>query len=59
MVVVVDVVVVATGSGGPLTRGVPIHSKCMPSGIGKVPPHAKPCRRNASTIRASMVGTVP
>lgn len=56
---VVDVVVVLGGSGGPVTRGSPMYSKCMPSAIGNVPPHAKPCRRNTSTMRSSIVGVAP
>jgi hypothetical protein len=59
-VVVVDVVeVVPGGNFGPVTRGVPMNSKCMPSAMGKVPPHANPCRRNTSTMRSSMVGALP
>ena len=45
-VVVVVVVVVDDGSGAPETRGGPMSSKCMPSGMLHVPPHAKPLRRN-------------
>ncbi len=56
---VVEVVVVLGGSGGPVTRGSPMYSKCMPSAIGNVPPHAKPCRRNTSTMRSSIVGVAP
>jgi hypothetical protein len=42
-VVLVDVVdVVPGGSFGPVTRGFPMYSKCIPSVIGNVPPHAKP-----------------
>ncbi len=54
-VVVVLVVGGALGSGGPSIRGVPMNSKCMPSVIGKLPPQAKPFRRNTSTIRGSIV----
>lgn len=46
-VVVVDVDVVDDGSGAPVIRGSPTNSKCMPSGMLHVPPHAKPLRRNA------------
>ena len=49
----------ATGSGGPVTRGVPMNSKCIPSGVAQVPPHAKPCRRKASTMRRSITGGRP
>ena len=44
-VVVVDVVVVDDGSVGPTMRGGPMSSKCMPSGMLHVPPHANPLRR--------------
>lgn len=61
VVVVLVVVVVggALGSGGPLTRGVPMNSKCMPSAIGKLPPQANPLRRNTSTMRGSIEGMLP
>ena len=66
-VVVVDVVVVdvvatvggALGSVGPVTLGLPMNSKCIPSVIGKLPPQANPLRRNTSTMRMSIVGTLP
>lgn len=45
VVVVVEVVVVDEGIGAPVIRGGPINSKCMPSGMLHVPPHAKPLRR--------------
>ncbi len=57
--VVDDVDVVPGGSFGPVTRGVPMNSKCIPSAIGNVPPHANPCRRKTSTTRSSMEGVVP
>jgi hypothetical protein len=56
LVVVVLVVVVAIGSGGPDTRGEPMYSKCIPSGIGNVPPQAKPWRRNTSLHKDSRWG---
>ena len=40
-------------------RGFPMYSKCIPSAIGNVPPHAKPWRRNTSTIRSSIWGVPP
>ena len=45
-VVVVDVVVVEDGNTPPTIRGGPTSSKCMPSGMLQVPPHANPFRRN-------------
>ena len=45
-VVVVDVVVVDDGNTPPTIRGGPTSSKCMPSGMLQVPPHANPFRRN-------------
>ena len=45
-VVVVDVVVVEDGNPPPTIRGGPTSSKCMPSGMLQVPPHANPFRRN-------------
>ncbi len=60
------------GTGGPLTsdtafgqnrdgygywsRRSPTHSKCMPSGVRKLPPHANPCFRKICTVRQSMSG---
>jgi hypothetical protein len=64
VVVVLEVVIVVVGtvpggSFGPLIRGEPMYSKCIPSGNAHVPPHANPCRRNTSTIRSSIVGVAP
>ena len=44
--VVVEVVVVDEGRVGPVIRGGPMSSKCMPSGMLQVPPQANPFRRN-------------
>ena len=35
------------------SRGSPTHSKCMPSGVRKLPPHANPCLRKIRTVRSS------
>jgi hypothetical protein len=56
---VVDVVGGALGSGGPEILGVPMNSKCIPSMIEKLPPHANPFRRNTSIMRESIFGTTP
>ena len=68
VVVVVEVVVVvvaklirraSTAQAGSGFGGVPVYSKCMPSGIEKLPPQAKPWARKISTMQRLMVGFPP
>ena len=50
----------STSTGTPsVLRGSPTHSKCMPSGTRKLPPHAKLCLRKMRTTRQSICGMQP